>query len=144
MNNEFSNNSGLESTGTSDEKSQLISSNLSDNIVPFKTQKNGDNLAVDQNVAYVIDTTLNKNNNKSNFDYAGAAGGFLDKYGYPYCNGRIYNKVEVDNNQYDNKEEIFWACGACIFVRNIVFKKSLQSPALQAGWSFFAALGCFL
>ena len=67
MTNEFSNNSGLESTGTSDEKSQLISSNLSDNIVPFKTQKNGDNLAVDQNVAYVIDTTLNKNNNKSNF-----------------------------------------------------------------------------
>ena len=62
-------------------------------------------------------------NNKSNFDYAGAAGGFLDKYGYPYCNGRIYNKVEVDNNQYDNTEEIFWACGACIFVRNVVFKK---------------------
>ena len=67
MNNEFSNNSGLESTGTSDEKSQLISSNLSDNIVPFKTQKNGDNLAVDQNVAYVIDTTLNNKNNKANF-----------------------------------------------------------------------------
>ena len=61
--------------------------------------------------------------NNSNFDYAGAAGGFLDKYGYPYCNGRIYNKVEIDNNQYDDKVEIFWACGACYFIRNDIFKK---------------------
>ena len=66
MNNEFSsNNSEVESVTTTDDK--LVSVSLSDNIVPFKTNKNGDNLAVDQNVAYVIDTTLNKNNNKSNF-----------------------------------------------------------------------------
>ena len=78
--------------------------------------------AAEPNTA-VIQPKLRDYYNKSNFDYAGAAGGFLDKYGYPYCNGRIYNKVEIDNNQYDNTEEIFWACGACFFVRNVVFKK---------------------
>ena len=49
------------------EKSQLISSNLSDNIVPFKTNQNGDNLAMNDNLVNVIDTTLNNKNNKSNF-----------------------------------------------------------------------------
>ncbi len=71
----------------------------------------------------VIQPKLKDYYNKSNFDYAGAAGGFLDKYGYPYCNGRIYNNVEVDKNQYDNTREIFWACGACFFIRNNIFKK---------------------
>ena len=66
MTNEFSSdNIEVDSATTTDDK--LVSVSLSDNIVPFKTNKNGDNLAVDQNVAYVIDTTLNKNNNKSNF-----------------------------------------------------------------------------
>ena len=71
----------------------------------------------------VIQPKLKDYYNKSNFDYAGAAGGFLDKYGYPYCNGRIYNNVEVDKNQYDKTREIFWACGACFFIRNNIFKK---------------------
>ena len=57
------------------------------------------------------------------FDYAGAAGGFLDKYGYPYCRGRVYNKIEKDNSQYDKSSEIFWACGACFFIRNKLFKE---------------------
>ena len=66
MTNEFSSdNIEVDSATTTDDK--LVSVSLSDNIVPFKTNKNGDNLAVDQNVAYVIDTTLNNNNNKSNF-----------------------------------------------------------------------------
>ena len=55
----------------------------------------------------VIQPKLKDYYNKSNFDYAGAAGGFLDKYGYPYCNGRIYNNVEVDKNQYDKTREIY-------------------------------------
>jgi len=71
----------------------------------------------------VIQPKLRDYYNNSNFDYAGAAGGFLDKYGYPYCNGRIYNKVEIDNGQYDNIREIFWACGACFFIRNDIFKR---------------------
>ena len=56
------------------------------------------------------------------FDYAGAAGGFLDKFGYPYCHGRIYNKIEADNGQYDTISKIFWACGACFFIRKEVFE----------------------
>tara|TARA_Y100000994_G_scaffold138292_1_gene113372 strand:- start:1105 stop:2079 length:975 start_codon:yes stop_codon:yes gene_type:complete len=78
--------------------------------------------AAEPNTA-VIQPKLKDYYNKSNFDYAGAAGGFLDKYGYPYCNGRIYNNVEVDKNQYDKTREIFWACGACFFIRNNIFKK---------------------
>ena len=77
--------------------------------------------AAEPNTA-VIQPKLKDYYNKSNFDYAGAAGGFLDKYGYPYCNGRIYNNVEVDKNQYDKTREIFWACGACFFIRNNIFK----------------------
>ncbi len=52
------------------------------------------------------------------FEYAGAAGGFIDIYGYPLCRGRIMNNVETDNNQYDTIEEIFWATGACLFIRS--------------------------
>ncbi len=55
------------------------------------------------------------------FEYAGAAGGFIDKYGYPYCRGRIFETIEKDTNQYQNSE-IFWASGACFFIRKEVFK----------------------
>jgi len=54
--------------------------------------------------------------NKSNFEYAGAAGGYIDKYGYPFCRGRLFNEIEIDNHQYDNITEIFWATGACMFL----------------------------
>ena len=56
-------------------------------------------------------------NNKECFEYAGASGGFIDKYGYPFCRGRIFDSLEKDNNQYDNIEEIFWASGASLFIR---------------------------
>jgi GT2 family glycosyltransferase len=55
--------------------------------------------------------------NKEYFEYAGAAGGFIDKYGYPFCRGRILNRIEKDNGQYDNTLEVFWASGACMFIR---------------------------
>ncbi len=58
---------------------------------------------------------------KDHFEYAGAAGGFIDKYGYPYCRGRIFNTIEKDSGQYDDVSEIFWASGACLFVRSHVF-----------------------
>jgi GT2 family glycosyltransferase len=61
--------------------------------------------------------------NKSKFEYAGAAGGFIDKYGYPYCRGRIFNSIEKDNNQYNKKDNIFWASGACLFIKSNVFKE---------------------
>ena len=51
------------------------------------------------------------------FEYAGAAGGFIDKYGYPFCRGRILSHIEKDEGQYDSVHEIFWATGACMLVR---------------------------
>lgn len=54
---------------------------------------------------------------KQMFEYAGAAGGFIDKFGYPYCRGRIFSTVEIDEGQYDSPLEIHWATGACMMVR---------------------------
>lgn len=52
------------------------------------------------------------------FEYAGAAGGFMDVYGYPFCRGRMMGNVETDNGQYDSIQEIFWATGACLLIRS--------------------------
>ncbi|MBP5613164.1 MAG: glycosyltransferase family 2 protein [Bacteroidales bacterium] len=60
---------------------------------------------------------------KDRFEYAGAAGGFIDRYGYPFCRGRIFNTLEKDNGQYDQECEVFWATGACMFVRAEVYRK---------------------
>jgi GT2 family glycosyltransferase len=62
-------------------------------------------------------------NQKNKFEYAGAAGGFIDKYGYPFCRGRIFNALEDDSKQYDDAMEVFWATGACMFVRAESFWK---------------------
>lgn len=59
---------------------------------------------------------------KSLFEHAGASGGFLDKYGYPFCRGRIFNTLESDTGQYDDVREVFWATGACMFVRADAFR----------------------
>ena len=59
--------------------------------------------------------------NKEFFEYAGAAGGFIDKYGYPFCRGRIFQVLEKDQGQYDQIKEVFWATGACMFVRADVY-----------------------
>ncbi|RZJ63771.1 MAG: glycosyltransferase family 2 protein [Flavobacterium sp.] len=60
---------------------------------------------------------------KDHFEYAGAAGGFIDKYGYPFCRGRIFDTIEKDLGQYDDNTEIFWASGACLFIRKNVFRE---------------------
>src|SRR6187402_1085771 len=60
---------------------------------------------------------------KDYFEYAGAAGGFIDKFGYPFCRGRIFDTLEKDNGQYNDQTEIFWASGACFFIRSSVYKK---------------------
>jgi GT2 family glycosyltransferase len=61
--------------------------------------------------------------NKEYFEYAGAAGGFIDAFGYPYCRGRIFNTIEKDNGQYNDIKEIFWASGACMFIKKQVFEE---------------------
>ena len=60
---------------------------------------------------------------KDHFEHAGAAGCFIDKYGYPFCRGRIINKTEKDNGQYDNQINVFWSSGACMIVRSEAWKK---------------------
>jgi GT2 family glycosyltransferase len=60
--------------------------------------------------------------NKDYFEYAGAAGGYIDKFGYPYCRGRIFNSIEKDVGQYNDTVKIFWATGACLFVRKDTFR----------------------
>ncbi len=60
---------------------------------------------------------------KSKFEYAGAAGGFIDLYGYPYCRGRVFNHLETDKNQFNDITEIFWASGACLFIRSTIYHK---------------------
>lgn len=60
---------------------------------------------------------------KTHFEYAGAAGGFVDQLGYPYCRGRIFDILEQDNGQYEDVFPIFWASGACLFIRSEVFWK---------------------
>lgn len=54
---------------------------------------------------------------KRDFEYAGAGGGYVDKYGYPFCRGRIFQEIEEDQKQYNDPVEVFWASGACMFVR---------------------------
>lgn len=58
---------------------------------------------------------------EDHFEYAGAAGGFIDKLGYPFCRGRIFQALEKDEGQYNDTLEIFWAAGACMFIKSSVF-----------------------
>ena len=59
--------------------------------------------------------------NMSYFEYAGAAGGFMDKWGYPYCRGRIFGTVEKDEGQYNSISNVFWATGAALMVRREIY-----------------------
>jgi len=61
--------------------------------------------------------------NKKYFEHAGAAGGYIDKYGFPFCKGRVFDYVEEDNAQYDGDFEVFWCSGAAMFVRSDLFWK---------------------
>ncbi|WP_299229085.1 glycosyltransferase family 2 protein [uncultured Psychroserpens sp.] len=60
--------------------------------------------------------------NRSHFEYAGAGGGFIDKFGYAYCRGRIFDTIEKDIGQYNDTIPIFWASGACLFIRKSTFE----------------------
>jgi GT2 family glycosyltransferase len=57
------------------------------------------------------------------FEYAGAGGGFIDKFGYPFCRGRIFNQIEKDQGQYNDVCEVFWATGACLFIKADIYWK---------------------
>lgn len=79
----------------------------------FKNEKN----------TAVIQPKLLDFKDKNKFEYAGGGGGFVDLYGYPYCRGRVFNSLEKDVGQFDDISEIFWASGACFFIRSTVFRE---------------------
>ena len=60
---------------------------------------------------------------RDRFEYAGAAGGYIDMFGYPFCRGRILSRLETDNGQYDSPADVFWATGACLMVRSSLYRK---------------------
>ncbi len=68
-----------------------------------------------------IQPKIRAQRNKEYFEYAGASGGFIDKYGYPFCRGRIFSNVEKDHGQYDEPMNILWATGACLAIRSKEF-----------------------
>jgi len=71
---------------------------------------------------HIVQPKILDYNKKNYFEYAGAGGGYIDKLGYPYCRGRIFDSIEEDKGQYDDRIEIFWASGACLFIRASSFK----------------------
>jgi GT2 family glycosyltransferase len=77
----------------------------------------------DEKIAAIQPKILSYNQPNS-FEYAGAAGGFIDKFGYPFCRGRILDELEEDEGQYDKSTEIFWASGAAMFVRTSALKEA--------------------
>ena len=60
---------------------------------------------------------------KDQFEYAGAAGGYIDRFGFPFCRGRVMSFVEKDYGQYDNNDDLFWVSGACFAIRSGLFRK---------------------
>lgn len=60
---------------------------------------------------------------RQKFEYAGAGGGYIDRYGYPFCRGRLFTHLETDQGQYDKTVPVFWASGACMMVRADIFKQ---------------------
>jgi GT2 family glycosyltransferase len=63
-------------------------------------------------------------NHRTRFEYAGAAGGYIDRYGYAFCRGRIFDRLEEDHGQFDDPADIFWGSGACLLVRADLFREA--------------------
>lgn len=91
-------------------------------VTPHWTEPVIAQMEANEQIAAVQPKLLSYHNRKQ-FEYAGAAGGFLDKYGYPFCRGRFFDVLEEDNGQYDSNIQIFWASGAALFVRSEIFHK---------------------
>lgn len=81
-----------------------------------------DAMEMDDKIA-VAQPKIKWQKNKSQFEYAGAAGGYLDLHCFPFCRGRLFDTVEIDTNQYEHQEEIFWASGAALFIRSKCWKE---------------------
>ena len=82
-----------------------------------ETFQNGENIAA-------VQPKMKSVEEPEYFEYAGAAGGYMDKYGYTFCRGRIFDEVEKDEGQYDNSPNLFWASGAALAIRKDLFIES--------------------
>jgi hypothetical protein len=80
-------------------------------------------MEADETIA-AVQPKIRSYHQKTHFEYAGAAGGFIDRFGYPFCRGRIFNELEQDNGQYDTITDVFWATGACMFARASYFREA--------------------
>jgi GT2 family glycosyltransferase len=89
-------------------------------VTPYWTAPIVSLMESDDNIA-VCQPKIKAQQHPGMFEYAGAGGGMLDALGYPYCRGRLFETLEADHGQYDDVQEIFWATGACMFVRAEVF-----------------------
>ena len=76
----------------------------------------------DENIVAIQPKILDYKN-KNKFEFAGAAGGFIDNLGYPFCRGRVFFSLEEDHHQYNDEVPIFWATGACLFIRKTTFEE---------------------
>lgn len=83
---------------------------------PIKILKSDEKIAA-------VQPKIKSYHNKDFFEYSGAAGGFIDKYGYPFSRGRIIDHIEKDKGQYDNEKSIFWTTGTAMFVKAEIFQK---------------------
>ena len=70
-----------------------------------------------------VQPTLRAQRSPKDFEYAGAAGGFIDRLGYPFCRGRIFDTTEEDRGQYTDSVDLFWASGACLIIRRAVYRE---------------------
>ena len=82
------------------------------------------NLMDDQPDVAACSPLLIDYNRRDNYEYAGAAGGYIDKYGYTFCRGRIFDKLEKINPEYNTNTEVFWTTGACMLVRSELFRST--------------------
>jgi GT2 family glycosyltransferase len=81
-------------------------------------------LMQDQPTIAAVQPKIKSYAQKNSFEYAGAAGGYIDKLGYTFCRGRIFDRVELDNGQYNTASPIMWASGAALFVRSEYYKNA--------------------
>jgi GT2 family glycosyltransferase len=95
---------------------QDVETPSNDWITPLITMMQHDSLIA------VVQPKIKFLKNKNQFEYAGASGGFLDRYYYPFCRGRIMSNCEIDQNQYDSDIEIAWASGACMLIRKSLYE----------------------
>ncbi|MEM9981650.1 MAG: glycosyltransferase family 2 protein [Bacteroidota bacterium] len=76
---------------------------------------------MEENEIAICQPKIKSFHQKSHFEYAGAAGGFIDRWGFTFCRGRLFDTLEEDRGQYDNDTPIFWASGACLFIKSSIF-----------------------